>query len=494
MINGLENDRVELKTDLAATKDQEIKLHVMRTVTAFYNTKGGTILFGIEDKTGRVIGVVDPQKLEHGFFQQLRAKVKDLDVSPSMEIIGCQSKKIVAVHCPKGPRPPYKIVGMAKPFVRVGSSNMEASDDQLSQMYRDRSPDPLDRVLVEQSTVDDLDLASVDGYLRRTSFGDFSVEDRMTVLAREGLIGKRTDGFLVPTLAGLLLFGKNPQKNLPYAIIKADVKMTESQEGWDDLQTFGGNIFDQLRASESFIRRHIPVAARIAGFRRVDTPIIPFEALREAIVNAVVHRDYRDTSAEIHLRVRSTGVTVLNPGGFIPPLTIEVVMKGDFAPRSRNSTIADALVRLGGFMEKRGSGIERMRRVMQTARMPEPEFLEEGGSFRVIFRAPLVIEKQKMVPKPFISPIELEKLGLDDYHFKILELVEEKNEVKPSEVGKYLGRSRPLVNEKIEELIEKQVLIRTTEKKQDPNVTFKLHPRFLGEDAIKSGLVQEKLL
>lgn len=493
-IAGLENDHVELKADLIASEAQESKLHIMRTVTAFYNTKGGTIFFGIRDKTGEVIGVPDPQQLEHGFFQQLRGNVPDLDISPSVEILDYAGKKIVVVSCPKGPRPPYKIRGYEKPFVRVGSSNIEASDDQISQMYRDRSPDPQDRRLIERATVDGLDLAAAEGYLKKTSFNEFGTDDVLTLLLREGFMGKSAEGTNIPTIAGILLFGKNPQQFLPHAIIKADVKMNEEQDNWDDLQTFTGTLFDQLHGVEVFIRRNIPVAARIAGFRRINTPVIPFEALREAVVNAVVHRDYQDSLAEIHLRVRGTSVSVLNPGGFMPPLTIEIVMRGDFAPRSRNATIADAFVRMGGFMEKRGSGIERMRRVMRDVRLPEPEFLEEAGTFRVVFRATLTPEKIKVDQRLFINDSELTKLGLEDSHFKILELVEEKGEVRPGEIEKLLGRSRPFSNAKLEELVEKEVLVRTVEKKQDPNVAFKLHQRFLSKEALETGLMQGKLL
>lgn len=493
-ITGLENDHTEFKADLSATEAQEHKLHVMRALTAFYNTKGGTILFGIRDKTGEVVGVPDPQQLEHSFFQQLRGNVPDLDVSPSVEVVEFKWQRLVIVSCPKGSRPPYKIRGCDRPYVRMGSSNVEASDDQIAQMYRDRSPDPQDRVLLEMASIEDIDLNAAEGYLKKTSFNEFSTDDLLTLLMREGFVGKRTNGVFVPTIAGILLFGKNPQNFLPNAVIKADVKMNEEQDDWDDLQTFGGTLFDQLRSVEAFIRRHIPVAARISGFRRINTPVIPFEALREAVVNAVVHRDYRDALAEIHLRVRGSSVSILNPGGFMPPLTIEIVMRGDFAPRSRNATIAEAFVRMGGFMEKRGSGIERMRRVMREVRLPEPEFLEEAGTFRVIFRAMLIPEKIKVEPRPFINENELTKLGLEDPHYKILELVEEKREVRPGEVEKLLGRSRPFTNAKLEELVDKKVLVRTTEKKQDPAVAFKLHSRFLGEESVKSGLIQAELL
>jgi len=494
IIAGLEYNRVEFKVDLSGTEEQNRKHHVMRSVTAFYNTKGGLIIFGLRDKTGELVGVIDPQQLEHSFMQQLHGLVPDIDVSPETEIVEYKSSRLLVVRCPKGHRPPYVINGYTKPFVRVGSSNVEASDDQIAQMYRDRSPEPQDRLAIETAKIDDLDLQAVENYLKSTSIYEGDRKDVVGYLVREGLAQIKADGVPSPTYAGILLFGKNPQTFLPHAIIKADVKMREDQDGWDDLQTFGGTVFEQLRAAESFMKRSIPTAAKIVGFRRVELSAIPPEALREGIVNAVVHRDYRDSGAEIHLRIRGSGVSVINPGGLLPPLTIEIVMGGAFAPRSRNATIAEALVRLGGFMEKRGSGIDRMRRMMRAAQLPEPEFKEEGGAFYVLFRASLGSPTAKRDAVAPISDSELGRLNLSEDHFKILELIEEKTEVRPGEIADALKRSRPFVNDRLNELLEKEVVARTTENKQDPNVKYKIHPRFFENRSNKPGPTQQAKL
>ena len=121
-------------------------------------------------------------------------------------------------------------------------------------------------------------------------------------------------------------------------------------------------------------------------------------------------------------------------------------------------------------------------------------FIEEAGAFRVVFHTPLIPPKQKPEPKLVISEDELIRLNLDSDHYRILELVEAKGEVRPNEAWKHLGRSRPTSNRKLDELVEKRVLVRTTENKMDPGVAFRLHPRFLGPDALQTGIAQKQLL
>jgi len=493
MLSKLESDKVELKADIRGSISQEEKKSLLRSVTAFYNTKGGKVVFGIRDKTMEVLGVTDPQRLENGFLLQLRGNVKNLDISPEIEIADYRGVKLVIAHCPKGPNPPYIINGYLKPFIRDGSSDIEATEEQIAQMYRDRCPDPQDRFIIENSSLEDLDIGEAVEYLKKTGNQNIPVDEIEHVLFNEGLIGKKADGMYAPTVAGLLLFGKYPQRFLPHSVIKADYKINDEKIDWDDIQLIDGTIFNQIKGAELFIRRNIKVAAKIVGFRRIETPVIPIEALREAIVNAVVHRDYRDTAAEIHLRIRETNTAVLNPGGLMPPLTIELVMNGDFAPRTRNGTIALALMRLGNFMEKRGTGIMRMKRLMRDAGLPEPGFSDEAGTFVVTFRAVMKKNKSDMQKKIVIDEKEFDDLQLDGYHLSILELIENEGAVGPGDIEKTLGKSRPFINTKLEELLTKNVLMRTTESKYNRNIRYQLHSRFTGGETSANGIMQGSL-
>jgi predicted HTH transcriptional regulator len=213
------------------------------------------------------------------------------------------------------------------------------------------------------------------------------------------------------------------------------------------------------------------------------------------VVNALVHRDYLDAAAEVHLRIRGANVSVLNPGGMVPPLTIEIVMSGGFAPRSRNGTLAEALIRLGGYMEKRGTGIARMKRLCAAAKLPPPVFTEQAGTFSVVFKAQSSLLKRTFASEPRVEipEDELHRLNLSEAHFEILELVESKGAVRPIEVQKHLNKSRPFVNARLDELLNKLVLIRSSDTKYDPNATFKLHPRFSGKPTPTTS-TQAKLL
>lgn len=468
---GLENNQVEFKEEMKATDQQEARLHVMRTISAFYNTKGGVILFGIRDETAEVVGLADPQRAEQGFAQQLKACIDGAD--PKREIVDYQGAKLLIVTCPKGPKPPYIVKGPDKPFVRIGSTNVEATQRQIVQMYRESSSEPQDKQLVLDATPEDIDMAAAVAFLQTTSIAGAPV-DPVRVLTADGMLAADGSGHLRPTVAGILLFGKLPQKFLPHAVIRADVRFTEAQEGWDDLQTISGTLFDQINGAEAFIKRHIPISAKIVGFRRVEMPTVPLEALREAIVNAIVHRDYHDKAADLHVRIRGGGVTVINPGGVLPPLTIEIVLEGDFEPRTRNATLAEAFIRLR-VMERRGTGVERMRSLMRKAQLPEPSFTDQGNSFRVVFSAPIAQPKQLVEEKALIGEDDIRKLGLDEAHLRILELVQERGEVRTTEVMAALNITRPPALEKLSYLTDRGVLERTTDSKTDPKAAYRLH-------------------
>lgn len=467
----LESDQVEFKPDMWATHQQEVKQHVMRTISAFYNTKGGMLLLGLRDKTAEVLGLPDPQKTENALAQQMKAYLDEVD--PKREVVEYQGKKILVVTCPRGPKPPYIIKGYQLPFVRNGSTNVEATQQQIVQMYRESSSEPQDRQLVLDATPEDIDMAAAGVFLRATSIAG-PPADPIRVLTADGMLATDGSGHLHPTVAGTLLFGKSPQKFLPHAVIRADVRFTEEQEGWDDLQTITGTLFEQIAGAESFIKRHIPISAEIVGFRRVETPVVPLEALREAIVNAIVHRDYQDKGADLHIRIRGKGVTVINPGGVLPPLTIEIVLHGDFEPRTRNATVAEAFIRLK-VMERRGTGVERMRSMMRKAKLPEPSFTDEGSAFRVVFNAPVLRSRPAVEERPLINEEDIKRLELDKDHLRILELVQERGEVRTSEVMLTLHITRPPALEKLSHLADRGVLERTTESKTDPKAAYRIH-------------------
>jgi len=123
LIGQREGETLEFKQEMPSSSD------LAKLITAFYNTRGGTIVFGVEDETRRLVGVPHPQGVEGGIVNIIRARCS-LGVMPSIEFASYQGKEFVVVTCPQGARKPYLVSGETRPYVRVGSSNREAPRGQ----------------------------------------------------------------------------------------------------------------------------------------------------------------------------------------------------------------------------------------------------------------------------------------------------------------------------------------------------------------------------
>lgn len=237
-----------------------------------------------------------------------------------------------------------------------------------------------DELPVPGTTLTDLD----QGYFERSfeTFAEMPIED--TGLSLERLLTnlKLWDGTAL-TVAGLLLFGRNPQAHLPFAMISAvHFKGDEIGEAFLDRKEILGTLEDQITDAESWLRLRLPVSGKIAGFRREDTPEIPSFVLREAVVNTVVHRDYTIRS-QIRIFVFDDRIEIMNPGRLPNTVTLDNILLGIHA--ERNPILTTFLSRLG-FASRVGTGIPRMIRLMRQHGLPEPEFQLVGHEFRVVLR------------------------------------------------------------------------------------------------------------
>ena len=128
LIRQREGETLEFKQEMPSSSD------LAKLITAFYNTRGGILVFGVEDKTRRLIGVTNPQGIEEGLINIIRDRCS-LDVMPTIEFVSYRGKDFVVVTCPQGARKPYLVSGETWPYVRVGSSNREAQDEEVRRLY-----------------------------------------------------------------------------------------------------------------------------------------------------------------------------------------------------------------------------------------------------------------------------------------------------------------------------------------------------------------------
>ena len=196
------------------------------------------------------------------------------------------------------------------------------------------------------------------------------------------------------TNAGVLFFSKNPEK----FILQNEIRMVRFK-GKDrvdiiDKKFINMTICEALKEVELFFIRNTSVRSEINGFKRKDIGEYPYEAIREAIVNAIAHRDYNIKGSPISFLIFSDRIEIISPGELTPPLTIDELGKRII---HRNRQICRLLERTS-YMEVIGSGIPRMRKKMKEFDLPEPVFNENNGFFEVIFKnsKKILIDKSKI--------------------------------------------------------------------------------------------------
>ena len=209
-----------------------------------------------------------------------------------------------------------------------------------------------------------------------------------------------TDDGIHPTNAGLLFFGHHPQEH----ILQGDIacvlfRETVGASRYADRRIVTGTVQELIDGAELFLSRYIAVGARVEGFKRIDIPEYSLEVLREAVINAVVHRDYSKRGESVRVFCYPDRVEIHNPGVLLPGITIEQMQRGDVQSKLRNPTLANLLKDVPGYMERLGSGIRFM--LDETARigLPSPQFREMGEFIVTFLKAP-----ELLPPQPQIQP------------------------------------------------------------------------------------------
>jgi len=375
-----ENKDLDFKLELPESKK------AAQLVTAFYNSRGGKIILGVNDNK-KLVGLKNPQKVEHKFTQIIRHWCK-LDEEPKIEFINNKERNFIVIHCPKGKDTPYFVRGEPKPRIRIGSSNVIANKEEIARLYREGSSKSFDIETVSKADINDLNLKAIKQYLKESHLTNKLNEKHFfEVISKEGFVSynKNTRAY-VPTYAGILLFGKHPQINIPYSTILADRYKGIDMIEWIDKNEFNGNLFELIDKCENFFLRNMKTAAKAVGFRTEHKTEYPIDALKEALINALVHRDYLEKE-NILIRMFDNRIEIISPGELLRPLTIENLENLDYKPKSRNKTIVDVFLRRK-LMDKRGSGILRMREAMKEWKLPEPTFEENTGYFVIKFIGP----------------------------------------------------------------------------------------------------------
>jgi ATP-dependent DNA helicase RecG len=248
---------------------------------------------------------------------------------------------------------------------------------ELRRLLLERGDAGFESGMLDGATLADLDPQQIDRYLDRIAVAPD--EEPVPTLQARGCVAHVNDGQPAPTVAGILLFGRNPQRFLRSAEIIC-VRYVGRQMGDEFVrQDLSGALPEQLRQAEAFVVSNMRRGMKIAGLAREETTEYPLAVVREAIVNAVAHRDYSVRGEGIRLLMYNDRMEVYSPGRLPGHVTLANLKDERY---SRNEAIVAVLSDLG-YIERLGYGIDRMIATMQEAELPPPVFEETTAGFKV---------------------------------------------------------------------------------------------------------------
>ena len=355
---------------------------VAQTAVAFANGAGGKIVFGVKDSPRQIIGLPDDQLFKTE--ERITNCIFDLcapRIVPEIYIQSVEEKSLLVVEIYPGAQKPYGIKRPGRPnevYIRVGASNRKASPETIEALERQRRKVSFDALTVYGCPVKDVDLSRFKKAFKTQTGRTIS----KTQLFNMGLF-QTEQGRQCPANAALLLSDSSARKQFfPYAKIEcARFKGTDKRVFLDQL-TIENPIHDSVEPCMAFIKKNIALGATIEEIYRKDRWEYPLEAIREALINAIIHRDYAILGSDIKVAIYDDMLEITSPGPLPDALSVEDLGTG--RSEIRNRVLAPIFKDLK-LIEAWGSGIQKIRKELD--RYPEIGLIlqEAGSAFQVQF-------------------------------------------------------------------------------------------------------------
>lgn len=425
------------------------------TLAAFANTHGGIVLLGVDPKGSVVRGL---RSIDDATDKALAAGLRCEPplVLPRPESAALEAKEILVLQVPSGLPHAYALRG--KFLSRSGKKNSALGPRQLRQLLRERGEANFESLPAPAASMDDLD----DGLLHRyaTSFLGGPPPNKkdavLELLHRRNCVVKEGNAWR-PTISGYLLFAEEPQRAFPSAEILLARYSGKQMADEFIREIVRGPLPEQVNRVQAWLVANMRKGSRINSLRREDRSEYPIPAVREAIVNAVAHRDYAIRGDEIRVFMFSDRIEVYSPGRLPGHITVDNIVEERF---SRNEVIAQVLADMG-FIERLGYGIDRMIRLMREWSLPPPRFAETTNGFKVTLRGP----GEKMVSEE-ADRNKWRRLDLNERQRSALDLVVNNKHINNREYRDlFPDVSEETIRRDLADLVEEGILLKMGDKK-----------------------------
>lgn len=391
-----ELDDVEVKSALRGTPQR-----LFESLSAFANQPGGgVILLGLdESRSFAVVGVGDAQRIQTD-VSQLAAADMEPALRPQVTVDEVEGKTVLAIEvaevAPEQKPCYYRPAGLhSGAYLRVGNSNRQMSDYEIFTCMSARAQPIFDEEAIREAEMKDLDMERIEDFvkqMRRARGNAAYLNHSLDHIMHQLRIVSDVDGVARPTLAGLLMFGAYPQVFEPQLVITFlqyygvnEEEKTPRGERFLDNRKFDGPIPDMVETAVTYIMASLRKSSLIDDLLRRDIPEYPEEALREAIVNAIAHRDYSGyvRGSYVQVRLFADRLEVQSPGGLYGPVTEDTI---DEQQSTRNRVLM-RLMEDAHLVENRGSGVRAMIEAMRRLNLEPPRFQDRRSSFLVTLRS-----------------------------------------------------------------------------------------------------------
>ena len=344
------------------------------SLVALANASGGVVLVGVDPKSAKLRGLKEAGAARDKALEAALLTDPPL-IIPLPEVVTLDDKDVLVITIPPGLPHVYGLRG--KYLIRAGTQNRPLAPGKLRRLIIERGEISFESLTTAGATLDDIDWDKVERYLTSLEgMGEAATEE---ALHNRGCLVREDEGYR-PTNAGVLLFGIQPERFVKSSeIIVARYTGREMSDAFvrEDIR---GVLPDQIRRAEAFLVSNMKRGVRLVSLEREEEVEYPTKAVREAIVNAVAHRDYSIRGDEIRVFMFSDRIEFYSPGRLPGHVTVDNIIEERF---SRNEVIVQVLADMG-FIEHLGYGVDRMIKLMRDYGLPGPRFQETPGGFRVI--------------------------------------------------------------------------------------------------------------
>jgi ATP-dependent DNA helicase RecG len=376
----------------------------LKWIVGFANSQGGTIYIG-KDDNGNVVNVPDYKKL----LEDLPNKIRDI-LGIMVEVNHHEED---GKHFLEIVTPPYAVPISLRGvyYTRSGSTKQELKGNALTEFLLKKTGKTWDDIIEPSVSINDIDDSSLNDYLKAAEKSGRLPMDTLSVPQWLEKLRLSEDGKL--KRAAIVLFGKDPGRFFPNMLVKIGRFGTAD----DDLrfqETCEGNLIQLLNEVPDILNKKFFVKpVDFEGLQRIEKGEYPVAALREMLLNALVHRDYMGST--IQIRMYDNRFSIWNEGFLPQGLTLEA-LKRQHPSRPRNPLIADVCFK-GGYIDAWGRGTLKIINSCREAGLPEPEMKEEDGGMLV------VLFKDKF------NEAQFQKLGLNPRQLKAVNYVREKGSI-----------------------------------------------------------------